>query len=175
MLIEVLEGIASEQAIIWANFRGEFNMIKEYLGCRCVTYYGGTDRSEIEPLMQKHYGVNAYQEHLDAGLTMRDMAVKLFKDGHVQYFVANPKSAAHGLTLTNASYAIYMSLNYSYEQWKQSRDRIHRYSQTSKCTYISILMKGTIDYVIYKVLQNKGELLDGVLHHLKPGAMGGDQ
>jgi SNF2 family DNA or RNA helicase len=113
-LQEVLEEIGDEQVVIWANFKEEYKMIKEALGDKCIEYHGGV------------------------GIDAKNAAVGKFKAGEVQYFLANPISAAHGLTLTNASYMIFYSYNYSLELYAQAVDRIHRIGQTNKCTYISM-------------------------------------
>jgi SNF2 family DNA or RNA helicase len=144
-LVEVLEELGNEQVVIWANYREEYKMIKEALGADCVEYHGGTN------------------------ITDKDSAVAKFKAGKVKYFVANPISAGHGLTLTNASYMIFFSYNYSLELYVQALDRIHRIGQTNKCTYISLLAKGTIDEVIYRVVKDKGDLAFEALNHLKGG------
>lgn len=172
-LADLLEEIGNHQVIIWANYRGEFTLIRELLGDDCVTYYGGTNRAEVEPLVERHFGTGMFMYLLASGLSIKDMVVKLFKEGKVKYLVANSASAAHGLTLTNASYAIYYSLNYSYEKWSQSTDRLHRYGQKKACTYYSLLMKDSIDLTLDKVLKNKGDLSQAVLQHLKPAAIGG--
>jgi SNF2 family DNA or RNA helicase len=173
-LLEVLEEIGDKQAIIWVNYHEEFRMIKEKLGTSAVTYYGDTKADEVVDLCENAYGPGSFQRMKGEGLTVKDIAAKLFKEGKVQYLVANPASAAYGLTFTNASYSIYYGLNYSYEQYAQSRDRIHRYGQKNMCTYIHLLTKGTIDYVLYKCLQDKKELSISVLEHLKPKAIGGE-
>ena len=172
-LKELLEELGNQQVIIWANFREEFVMIKEVLGDNCTTYNGATGKAEMQPLMDKHYGEGAYEKYRDIGLSDKDMSNKLFVENKVQYMVANAASAGHGLTWTNSHTAVYYSLNYSYEQWAQSCDRIDRYTQTVSCSYYYLLMPGTIDHVIYKCLQNKGSLSKEVLNHLKAKSISG--
>lgn len=138
---------AGEQVLIWANYREEFRVIKERLGdtCRCI--YGGTSIEE------------------------KNEAIRLFKSGKIQYLVANPASADKGLTLTNTHIAIYFSLNWSYELFKQSMERIYGSikSQPKHCHYYIIIAKGTVDRVLYSdVLQGKGDASYAVLNHLKP-------
>ncbi len=85
--------------------------------------------------------------------------------------VANPASADKGLTLTNAHIAIYFSLNWSYETFKQSYDRIYadRSIQPHYCDYYIMIAKNTIDGILYRdVLQGKQAGSYAVLNHLKP-------
>jgi len=51
-------------------------------------------------------------------------------------------------------------LSFSYEDFKQSQDRIHRIGQGSKCTYIILQARNTIEEKIYACLQNKGNAVD---------------
>ena len=147
-LIDLLGQIGDEQVLIWANYKAEFRIIQRALGdsCRCV--YGETTLAE------------------------KNEAIKLFKEGRVQYLVANPASADKGLTLTNAHISIYFSLNWSYELFKQSMERIYGdvMKQPKHCDYYVMIAKGTIDRVLYSdVLQGKGEASYAVLNHLKGG------
>ena len=147
-LIDLLGQIGDEQVLIWANYKAEFRIIQGALGdsCRCV--YGETTLAE------------------------KNEAIKLFKEGKIQYLIANPASADKGLTLTNAHISIYFSLNWSYELFKQSMERIYGdiMKQPKHCDYYVMIAKGTIDRVLYSdVLQGKGEASYAVLNHLKGG------
>ena len=147
-LIDLLGQIGDEQVLIWANYKAEFRIIQQALGnlCRCV--YGETTLAE------------------------KNEAIKLFKEGKIRYLIANPASADKGLTLTNAHISIYFSLNWSYELFKQSMERIYGdvMKQPKHCDYYVMIAKGTIDRVLYSdVLQGKGEASYAVLNHLKGG------
>lgn len=142
--------IKGEQVLIWANYRREFEVIKQRLGDRCRLIYGGTTLEE------------------------KNEAIRKFKSGEIQYLVANPASADKGLTLTNCHIAIYFSLNYSYELFKQSYDRIYggKDIQPHFCTYYIMLAKSTIDTVLYNdVLTNKSNISYAILNHLKPNTV----
>ena len=81
----------------------------------------------------------------------KNEAIQRFKRGDIQYLVANPASADKGLTLTNCHKVIYFSLNYSYELFKQSYDRVYgdRSIQPNFCDYYIMIANGTIDAVLY--------------------------
>ena len=145
-LSELLEKHKDEQVIIWAFYHEEFRAIKELLGDKCRCVYGLTTASE------------------------KTANIKDFKEGKVQYLVANAASASKGLTLTNCHICIYLSLDYSYENYYQSIQRIYGdiSSQPNFCTYYFILAKGTIDESIYRdTLQGKGAVSTTLLNHLK--------
>ncbi len=135
----VLEEIGDSQVLIWANFREEIEWLSKTLKAPAL-YSQTPDRNEV---------------------------VRCFQGHACRYLVANPQSAGHGLTFQNCNYCIYFSLNYSYELWKQSMDRIHRIGQENKCTYYYLLGTKTIDEVIYNALQSKQNLSEAVLTYLK--------
>ena len=142
------DNIRNEQVLIWANYRKEFEIIQSILGEQCRCIYGGTT------------------------ITEKNEAIKLFKEGKIQYLVANPASADKGLTLTNAHISVYFSLNWSYELFKQSMERIYAdiSKQPKHCDYYVMIAKGTIDRILYSdVLQGKGEANYAILNHLKGG------
>lgn len=144
------DNIRGEQVLIWANYRTEFELIKKAFGDRCRCVYGRTT------------------------ITEKNESIRLFKEGKVQYLIANPASADKGLTLTNAHISIYFSLNWSYELFKQSMERIYGdvRKQPKHCDYYVMIAEGTIDRVLYSdVLQGKGKASYAVLNHLKGGAL----
>lgn len=149
-LQDILDSAAvrNEQVLIWANYRKEFEIIQSLLGERCRCIYGGTTISE------------------------KNEAIRLFKSGAIQYLIANPASADKGLTLTNAHISVYFSLNWSYELFKQSMERIYgdKRKQPLHCHYYIMIAKGSIDRVLYSdVLQGKGDASYAILNHLKAG------
>lgn len=146
-LDNLLHKLGNEQAIIWCVYRKEFEILKERLGDKCGLVYGGTS------------------------IEQKNETIKDFKAGRIQYLIANPASADKGLTLTNAHIAIYFSLGYSYELYKQSMERIYGSikSQPKRCKYYIFIATGTVDRTIYSIIQNKGDMSTAVLNHLKEG------
>jgi SNF2 family DNA or RNA helicase len=146
-LDELLHNLGSEQAIIWCVYKKEFEILKQRLGDKCGFVYGDTNIGE------------------------KNEAIRAFKQGRIQYLVANPASADKGLTLTNSHIAIYFSLGYSYELWKQSIERIYgsTFKQPRRCQYYIFIAKGTVDRAIYNTIKNKGDMSTAVLNHLKGG------
>lgn len=143
----LLSEIGDEQAIIWCTYRKEFEIIKQRLGDKCECVYGGVT------------------------ITDKNINIKKFMNGEIQYLVANPASADKGLTLTNAHHAIYFSLGYSFELWKQSIERIYGdiIKQPHRCKYYIMLALGTVDKAIYTTVQTKGDMSSAILGHLKGG------
>lgn len=110
---------------------------------------------EIECLARKYNGVA-----LTSTTKNRDDVIRQFKNGQIKLLFTHPKLLGKGLTFINCTYNIYYSLSFSYEEFKQSQDRIHRIGQTNKCTYIILQGKNTIDEMIYDCLKRKGNTVD---------------
>lgn len=149
-LKDILAMHGDAQVLIWANYRAEFEIISSMLGDKCRTLYGATSIAD------------------------KTKAIQDFKSGRIQYLVANPASADKGLTLTNCHLCVYFSLNWSYELFKQSMERIYGdiSKQPEHCLYYVIIAEGTVDEVLYReVLQGKGSASAAVLNHLKGGTL----
>lgn len=134
--------------VIWANFREEFEQIKSVLGTTKARYINGATAQ--------------YK-------TQFILDFKGSKD--IKYLVAHPLSVGMGVNLTEAHHCIYYSLNDSWEQFKQSQERIagHIKVQPNKCAYWVMQATGAIDRIIYDNLLHKRDQSFGVLEHLKAG------
>ena len=136
----VLDELGDKKAIIWINFKEEVYAIEELMKKKGLTY------------------VTAY-----SGTSDVDKSITAFKDNTAQFIIANPKTLKYGVTFTgtsmkvNCTYAIYYSLSFSYEDYYQSHDRIYRKGQTAPCTFLFLLSKDTVDYLMYQALSNKQE------------------
>lgn len=135
VLLEALEELGNQPVIIWCQFHEEIEQIAMALGEKAVTMYAGTkDRADS----LRRFGLEA------------------------QYLIAHPRSAGHGLTLTQASTCVWYSLDWSLEAYTQANDRIHRIGQTRSCLYVHLIAKGLIDEYIWGVLQRKQTLQEAI-------------
>jgi len=110
---------------------------------------------EIERLAKKFNGVA-----LTSKTKNRDNIIRDFKNNKIKLLFTHPQLLGKGLTFINCNYNIYYSLSFSYEEFKQSQDRIHRIGQINKCTYIIIQAKNTIDEKIYNCLKRKSNAVN---------------
>ena len=139
-LLEVLEEIGDNKVLIWANFREEIEMLNKAIpGSK--TLYGGTKD--------------------------KDDSISDFRDGDCKVLIANPMSAAHGLTFVGCHYNILFSLSYSYEFYEQLIHRTYRYGQKEGVIYYYIIAKNSIDEVVYNAVQSKGDMSSAALQFLK--------
>lgn len=139
-LEELLDELGTEPVVIWAEFTSDIDAIAGLLERRGVAW-----------------------DRIDGSTSHRagDIAAA-FQSGQTQILVCHPQAAGHGITLTAASYAVYFSLSFSYEQYEQSRDRIHRAGQTRPCTYYHLIAHGTIDEACLKIVRRKASAADAV-------------
>ena len=132
LLKEVLSELGDKQVIIWCQFQ-----------------------HEIDTLAKKFGGVA-----LTSKTKNRDEVIRDFKNGNIKLLFTHPKLVGKGLTFTNCTYNIYYSLSFSYEEFKQSQDRIHRIGQNKKCTYIILQAKDSIEEKMYDCVQRKENAVD---------------
>ena len=132
VLKDTLAEIGDKQVIIWCQFIHEID--------RLADRFGGVA--------------------LSSKTKNRDEVIRDFKSGKTKLLFTHPKLLGKGLTFIHCTYNIYYSMSFSYEEFKQSQDRIHRIGQNSKCTYIILQGKNTIDGKIYDCLQRKGYAVD---------------
>lgn len=132
VLEQCLEEVGDKPIIIWCQFQ-----------------------HEIDALSKKYNGTA-----LTSKTNNRDDIIRKFKNGQIKRLFTHPKILGKGLTFINCTYNIYYSLSFSYEEFRQSQDRIHRIGQNSKCTYIILQGRNTIDEKIYNCLNRKGNAVD---------------
>ena len=137
-LKEIIEEIGNKPIIVWCQFK-----------------------HEIETLA-KEFGGTA----LTSGTRNRDEIIRAFRDNQIHLLFTHPKLLGKGVTFVNCTYNIYYSLSFSYEEFKQSQDRIHRIGQENKCTYIILQAKDTNDIKIYSSLMNKGNAVDELYYEM---------
>lgn len=96
--------------------------------------------------------------------------MQAWKDGLTQVLIVQYSSGSESITLTRACHTIYYSLTHSYAQYKQSKKRIHRPTQTRECYYwhiIGKLDKGkSIDEKMIEALKSKKDIVDYIMEGL---------
>lgn len=78
---------------------------------------------------------------------------KFQSDPDIKVIVCQYQSGSTGIDLFSADTIIYYEPTLSSTNLEQSRDRIHRSGQMSKCSYIHFITKGTVEVAIYKSLK----------------------
>lgn len=82
---------------------------------------------------------------------------KFQSDESIRVIVCQYQSASAGIDLFASDTIIYYEPTLRSNILEQSRDRIHRTGQKSKCSYLHFLTKGTIEMSIYQALSGFGD------------------
>ena len=132
------------KVIIWARFVPEIGYIREALDAEygrnaSVEFYGATDNDS------RKENVRNFQEN-----------------SQVRFIVSNQTVGGYGQTWTAATYVIYYSNTFSYEDRYQSEDRAHRKGQSNHVTYQDIEMAVPQDRMILKAIRKKRDLAEEV-------------
>lgn len=134
---------AGKKLVVFARFRSEIDIISKMLEKKKIKY------------------VSIYG---DVKLELRGDIVKDFQTNpDTKVFVAQIDTAGLGITLTAADTCVYYSVNFNYAAYSQSLARIHRIGQKNKCTYIHLIVKGTVDDTILKALAKKEDLAKSIV------------
>lgn len=137
-LLEYLCQTTPHQAIIWARFHMDINLMTDMLGARAVRYDGLVPAEE------------------------RQRNKEAFLRGDAQFLCANPAAMARGHTLINALTTIYYNNSFKLIDRLQSEDRNHRAGQRNAVNYIDIIAPGTVDTRIVANLRNKVDIASQV-------------
>lgn len=135
-LMRILEEIPTKQAVIFCQYTHEIMDILEMLGERAKPFYGEMSQKE------------------------RQESKNAFKDGKIQYLVANKACAKFGLNLQFCNHEIFYNNDFDWGTRAQAEDRLHRVGQTKDVHIYDICADNTIDKAILRCLGKKERLSD---------------
>lgn len=93
----------------------------------------------------------------------KQAAVDAFQnDSDTKLIILNYKSGGTGLTLTAASNVLFVEFPWTYADCCQAEDRAHRNGQKNAVTCTYLLGQNTIDEYMYKLIQRKKDIANGV-------------
>ena len=108
-LQEFIAGLPEgERVLLWTNWHAELDGYREWLTSSKLPF-----------------GV------LDGRVpsSERRQIIRNFRDGHTRILLANPQCVAHGITLVECRYAVFLSTSFSAEHYRQACDRLIRIGQ----------------------------------------------
>lgn len=88
---------------------------------------------------------------------------KFINDPNCNIFISTIWKSGTGLTLTSASYMIFLDAPWTYADFDQCCDRIHRIGTTDNVTIYNLVAKNTIDERINNTIQMKKGISDVVV------------
>lgn len=92
----------------------------------------------------------------------RERILKVFTD-NPSILLLQSQVGGLGLNLQCSNYAIFYSLDYSFANFSQAQDRLHRIGQKNPVTYYILNARSTIDEDVYEALRQKRNFLDVVM------------
>ena len=123
-------------------------------GEKCIVWSNYIEN--IEYFYKKFEEYNPVKIHGSLGMSERNMAVDRFKNNEeCKVLFATPQAAKEGLTLTVANNVIFYDRGFNLDDYLQAQDRIHRISQKKKCHIYNLIVKGSVDEWVDKLLQAK--------------------
>lgn len=100
----------------------------------------------------------------DTTLAFRQSYVDIFqRQPNCRLFIGNIQAAGVGITLTAASHVIFVELDWTPGVVSQAEDRCHRIGQKDYVLVQHLVLSGSIDAKMAKVLVAKQEILDAAL------------
>ena len=88
--------------------------------------------------------------------------------GAIPLLLVHPQSAGHGLNLQyGGNIIVWYGLPWSLEYYQQANARLHRQGQTRAVIVHHLMVEGTVDEKVYKSLQRKENVQEGLLQALK--------
>lgn len=139
VLLELLEDVPGK-VVVWVKFKKEMELVKN-------------------AVVGKGYGVVSLSGD-DSSDERQDAIRRFYDDVGVKVFIGQIEAGGTGINLTCASTCVYMSNSYSLGTRLQSEDRLHRIGQKNNVTYCDIVIPGTIDEAVLKILRGKKDLAD---------------
>lgn len=169
---QILAGTVKDDQDRWHDLptpsktRELFSLLDEINPFENQVMVAGAFRRELENLKKEMDKREIYSTILYGGLTdtRRREVIKGFQEGAYHVLLVHPQAMAHGLTFVNCSNVIWHSLPWSYEEFYQLNQRIHRIGQKSACTYHLLCSSVTrsIDEQIINVLLSRRDLSNDV-------------
>jgi SNF2 family DNA or RNA helicase len=72
-----------------------------------------------------------------------------------------------GVDGTRAAYVVFYSIGFSLADYEQAKARLDRPGQTRPVTAINLIAAGTVDEAVYGSISKKGDVVEGVIQHLR--------
>jgi SNF2 family DNA or RNA helicase len=90
--------------------------------------------------------------------------VKTFNEGDTQVFLISLKAGGMGINLTGADMVIHFDPWWNPAVEAQATDRAHRIGQKKTVEVIKLIARGTIEEKIFKLQENKKQIIESVIN-----------
>lgn len=142
LLLDLLEDAGDQPIVVFARFRRDIDCIR----AACMTL-----KRPVYELSGRQDDINGKWEPAERNAVA---AVQI-------------QSGSEGIDLTVASICIYFSPTFDNGKYQQSLARVHRPGQKQNVTFIHLLAEHTVDVTTFKALQQRQNVVEGVLAALR--------
>jgi SNF2 family DNA or RNA helicase len=134
--LELIED-CNKPVVVFSNFVGMVEKLKEKLGDRCRIITG------------------------EVSTPVREENIKAFQAGEYQVIALTTQMGGTGITLTRADMVLFLDLPWSPAIKLQAEDRIHRIGQeATSVTITSLIVKDTVEEKMEQLLRYKSALME---------------
>lgn len=142
-LMDILEGYDGK-AIIWCSYNANIESLSEVLG--------------------KEYGSGSVARFWGGNTKDRETEEQRFlTDPDCRFMLSTPAAGGRGRTWPVADLMIYFSNTYDLEHRSQSEERAQAIGKTNSVAYVDLVVPGTVDELILKVLREKIDLSSAIM------------
>lgn len=117
---------------------------------------------ELKELLKKYNPV-IYTGELKKEVDLADIADKFQTDPNSKIFIGTWQSSGTGVTLTSASYMIFVDTPWTDAQFQQNCDRIYRIGTLNPVFIYVLICNDTIDEVVYDIINTKQAISDYIV------------
>ena len=144
--LELIEEITSngEKVVVFSVFKSPLYTLKSTLGSIALLSTGDQNDDEIS-------------KNIDSFQTDPDYKVMLCTSSRM----------GTGITLTAASYEIHLDTAWTYAEFEQCCDRVHRIGSDKTVIIYDLIARGTIDERVYNLINTKRDISDYIIDDKK--------
>jgi SWI/SNF-related matrix-associated actin-dependent regulator 1 of chromatin subfamily A len=111
----------------------------------------------------KDYGV-AYVDGDVLAEKRADEVQRFQESAACRVFVGQVQAAGVGLTLTAASHGVFVEREWNPSKIEQAEDRMHRVGQTEPVLWQHLVIDGSVDALMTRLIMKKLEIVEGVMN-----------
>lgn len=102
------------------------------------------------------------------GVVFDSPHIEAWNEGKIPLMFLHPASGGHGVNLQYGGHTmVIFSSSFSYEQMSQAMARIDRQGQADTVIFHSLIVRDSVDELIFETLSNKGHNQDSILKRIK--------
>jgi SNF2 family DNA or RNA helicase len=140
-LADLIEDLGDQPIVVFCRFHHDLDMV----------------RAACSKISTKDHQVTVSE------LSGRRRELEAWQAGETQVIAVQISAGESGIDLTRAHHCIYVSEDFNWGNYEQSRARVNRPGQEHPVRYYHLVAAGTIDERIREILTNREDLISSIL------------